>query len=824
MKSLTALIEPKYTDTVKHMAIYILAGITLSVVIGSESIVANTSWQSYLLILSGAMASGLFFLSLKINLEKPNLDTKVISLISISLTAILYKNYFISMDSDINLVGSFAWQATITAIFYLSICFFITKTLTNDIALTKQVTIIAATALIIVIVNASITNKGGQNDTPQQSVQLISMIIALLVPLASYLWSLNTKARELSLKPNMQSLKLILHFIWTRKENIKVGILFILPTTITAAIYINEFMNESSLITHTFSYILFIIPLAVLIFQNSIKGVQNTKLQKRVYSFTNNSEKKFLNRHLDQDQIQAINSSSKTCNFSINHDPDHKLSSILPKTLQYIRTKEIEKCIQTTAEDKFLSCQEKGHSFTGSIDPETSLRPCVDALLMFAAIHLDAVTRVEKRLLGLLDLLPVLDPQLVEGLPRNFDETLKNQSPWLYQLDHNWVDQQMIHTDYESSYSISQGLDAHISPEDIKTLLKNKGIQASTFIWVNAQARARILLEAPMLHPIIQDHFLQNGKGDDSLVFLIKLEDLIPRLQKFYDLDKIRSRLQDFEPSSDSMRFIQLLELQLVNDANLDNIQKLLLHISEYPWHGFKEKDLALQVIKKCYVQALSVINTQTNDEGSLQLKEKLHKATFLATTQVGYPSELLHKAQIEKWAVRNKQKLLQYASKIKSQRHHEAWVMLATCEIEHLSVDEGKDYLHFLEAVPSNKQLNRSHFILNKSIQSITNLLQTDKFSDAVMVKNLLSKYSVWLVEAHANIDTCILFLDSWAVLNKRFSLALDLSDEHKGRLNHYFASLCENSQTTQNQAHSLFYRWTNLDTPQTQISKIAS
>jgi len=600
MNPLKKILDTKYAETIKYMSVYILSGIAISITLGviDKHSLPTPIWQNYALILSAAIASGLFFLSLKINFETPTLEAKLTSIIALSLTAIFYKNYYlysnIHNSSDLNLM----WQLLPTPIFSLSISIFLTKILTEDTALTKQISIVVTTAMLIVIANATLTNAWIQSTTPQ-SVQLISLFLMLLVPIGSYFWSINKKTKELSSNSLTTVILVLIKSNWKRKNNLKISLMFLLTTAIVSSVYINDFIIQTAFNMHIFSYILFLIPLTVLLFQESFESIKNTKLQKTAYSFTLDSEKKFLNRHLDQNNIQAINSSSKTCNFSINHDPDHNIAEVLPKTLQYIRTKEIEKCIHTVIEDKFLSCQDKGYSFIGSIDPESSLRPCVDALIMFASIHLDAVSRVEKRLLGLLDLLPVLDPQLIAKLPNNFHEILQNQSPWLYQLDHNWVDQQMIHTEYESSYSISQGLDAHISPEDIKLLLNDKGKHASTFIWISSRARARILVEAPMLNSIIQDHQFKNIKGEDTLVFLIKLEDLIPRLQKYYDLDKVRHRLQDFEPSADSLRFIQLLELQLVNDNNIENIEKLLIHIAEYPWYGFKEKDLALQIIKK---------------------------------------------------------------------------------------------------------------------------------------------------------------------------------------------------------------------------------
>ena len=45
----------------------------------------------------------------------------------------------------------------------------------------------------------------------------------------------------------------------------------------------------------------------------------------------------------------------------------------------------------------------------GAIDPEPAVRPCIDALKMFACLYLDAGPLVERRIKGLVSLLPIVD-------------------------------------------------------------------------------------------------------------------------------------------------------------------------------------------------------------------------------------------------------------------------------------------------------------------------------------------------------------------------------------------------------------------------------
>ncbi len=807
-----------YRKTAKLVSVYMLSGLAVSLLFGAlYSPPANSGIEkNYLLQIGAALCSGLFFLSIKTTLKDHSLESKFISLLTFSLVAVLLNH----RGHDTNIF----WAFLPAVVLGISMCFLTTKLLTEDISLAKQVSLIIATAMMIVLINAGLTKSWDHQSHRLLSVQFISLVLTFVVPVASYLWLSHRKSKEINSKKRLAAVVLLIKSSLQHKVNFHIGIAFLSVTLIAILGHLNNQSKLLPLASQDYSYMLYLIPLTTLLFIRSIESINYSRMKEITYSFANFTEKRFLNRHIDNRISQAVNTASRTCSFSIDHDPDQQIAKLLPKTLQYIRAKEIEKCIQTIAEDKFLTCQEKDHFFVGSIDPERSLRPCVDALLMFACIHLDAVSTIEKRLIGLLDLLPVLDPSLVEQLPKNFHSVLKDQSPWLYQLHHCWVDQQMVHTEGESSYHISQGLDAQLDSKDINTLLKNKLGRASTFIWISPQARARLLIEAPMLRTIIHDHLFQTSAGEEVLVFLIKLEDLIPRLQKFYDLNRIRSRLKDFEPTADSLRFIQLLELQMINDTNISNIQKILSHISEYPWYGFKEKDLALQVIKKCYLNGISILELNDNAENRSKLKEKLREATFNATTQVGYPSKLLHRAQIEKWAVRDQGRLIHYATRPKSPRHHEAWIMLATCDAEQLSQNDITIYLKFLSSVTSNRQLKQSRFVLNKAIQSAVNLLQPNQASHAAAGEELFVQFAQWIIHANADIDSCILFLDAWAVLKKRFNKDPQIPSDLKQALSSYFASLCDRSETTQGLANSLFYRWKNIDSGDQKKARLAS
>src|SRR5690606_17093066 len=137
--------------------------------------------------------------------------------------------------------------------------------------------------------------------------------------------------------------------------------------------------------------------------------------------------------------------------------------------------------------------------------------------------------------------------------------------------------------------------------------LKSKN-RIGNFIWIGASARERLLQEAPMLSQIVQAWPVPMGKNEEHLVFLIKFEELIPRLQKYFGLEEKRAHLQDYEPSQEAVRFLSVVDLQLQNSSNLQSLYQVISALASFPWRGFREKDRALNAVKRTYDLAMRTL------------------------------------------------------------------------------------------------------------------------------------------------------------------------------------------------------------------------
>ena len=124
------------------------------------------------------------------------------------------------------------------------------------------------------------------------------------------------------------------------------------------------------------------------------------------------SARRFLRRHADDRQHWAAIVGLKTTNYVIDHDAESKLYAALPTSILQIRSEEIQRCVNDVLGPLNLHNQASSHRVAGAIDPEKSIRPCIDTLKMFACIYLDGGPLVERRFKGLVSLLPIIDPDL----------------------------------------------------------------------------------------------------------------------------------------------------------------------------------------------------------------------------------------------------------------------------------------------------------------------------------------------------------------------------------------------------------------------------
>src|SRR5690606_3069083 len=147
------------------------------------------------------------------------------------------------------------------------------------------------------------------------------------------------------------------------------------------------------------------------------------------------------------------------------------------------------------------------------------------------------------------------------------------------------------------------------------------------------------------------------GVKDELLMFIIKFEQLIPRLQRYFDLDSMRRSLMDFEPSPERIRLQNLLGLQISKAADPAQVIDALASLTTVPWRGFKEKDAALQLVMQAHVKLSELLTPgQSLVEAAAKnpKAQAMHDRLLDAVRLIGYPSQILHNAQVSKLALRD--------------------------------------------------------------------------------------------------------------------------------------------------------------------------
>ncbi len=533
---------------------------------------------------------------------------------------------------------------------------------------------------------------------------------------------------------------------------------------------------------------------------------------------TSPSARKFLARHMGNDSAWAATVGLKTANFVIDHDPDGYLHAKLPASIMQLRAEEIRRSVDVVLGPMHLHGNAVGHRISGALDPEASLRPCIDSLKLFSSLYLDAGPLVERRINGLAALLPIVDPGLAKLVKERDLAGLMRRNLWFFHFDFGWIDQHVVHTQRATRYEVRMAtLPSRVRHAMMDHLTRTGGV--GNFVWLGPEARDRIVQEAPTMAHIIEACPIQGAGGkdgsDELLMFMIKFEQLIPRLQRYYDLDSMRRELIDFEPSHESSRLHALLKLQITKAQNATALIEVLTSISTVPWKGFKEKDNALQLVLAVYGHAREALG---GGEFLLEAKDAkmhvLHEKLLDAVRLVGYPSQILHDAQRDKLALRDVPKLIEVAKDPKHPRFHEAWILASTTEFHRHPAERRLEMLRFLTAVGQNPELKNDALVQAKTVDSLCGLARA-AHAGAPSVAELAAMGAAfeatgkWFAAEHVEPDTCVLLLDARAFVLQHLRGEVNFSDTTAKALDETFKKHVEELGAQHPKVATLLSRW---------------
>jgi uncharacterized protein YeaO (DUF488 family) len=384
---------------------------------------------------------------------------------------------------------------------------------------------------------------------------------------------------------------------------------------------------------------------------------------------------------------------------------------------------------------------------------------------------------VEKRLKQLVRLLPLLDPDLARILSENKVEQLFSRLQGFFYLDYNWFDQSMRSGDDETSFDVRL---ENLNPRERQRVLTQLSSTQwlGNFIWISESAKDRLKTESPFLVSTIERWPIQleqeHGKSIETAIFLIKFENLIPRLQRYHALDVIRHRLAPLPLPIPSHKICEEVEASLGRDPDHIDLQSHLKVMTAHDWQGFRAKDLALDVLLKMVARADSL---ERNVRMSKEDWQNFRRDTRELVQKIGYPSQQLHKAHLSKLELRQLHELQRICLEPAHPRCREAWLLLASLPTRTMNIDAVGQLMQTIAAACRIPALYCHEIILNKAVEAYFHLARgfpLNRDSELSRVFEILAKT---LIEIEADQQLLLAFMDGKLAMDQQRGSELTIS-----------------------------------------------
>lgn len=522
---------------------------------------------------------------------------------------------------------------------------------------------------------------------------------------------------------------------------------------------------------------------------NNLKNLQD------ISRLTGSSAKRFLSRHKQKSANWSAAIGLKTAILHIEHDAENILQNQLPSTLLRIRSEETNRIVESLMGDKTILTESSTEQISCAVDPENSVRPCLDALKLCATLYLDAGIVLQKRLQGLITLLPIVNPGLATAMNRDLASDLLGKTKWFFFFDHLWIDQRILTTPHSSQYGIQYD---PLRPDARMQLITHmRNIQGlGNFIWFSQQAKERVDQELPSLTNIFQPYEMTLSNGKNILMFTVKFEEIIPRLQRYYALDQFRETITDFEPGKDSHRLLNILSLQINNALKESDCIRVVDVITSFRWRGFKEKDLALRLLLN-----LSDRINKLTDTGALPIASRNTVLDRISSSisQIGYPSQIINQAHLYKIENRNLGKLQAAALDSKHPANAEAWATLASIDYKRFTSAEFLVLKSIIKSAASRSDLLVSSTVQGRVLECALNLIKIQTHLNQAPDVDLLMQPINSIVSLRVDLETASLIIDVLIYANRLLNEPIPLNDS----VINYFENLVEQAPSRSNFWH---------------------
>ena len=135
---------------------------------------------------------------------------------------------------------------------------------------------------------------------------------------------------------------------------------------------------------------------------------------------------------------------------------------------------------------------------------------------------------------------------------------------------------------------------------------------------------------------------LEIEDGTNEIIYLIKFEQLIPRLQKYYNFEANRDILKSYDIRPQTRNFIRVMKHEVDKSLTVEKLMVVLENLSNYQWQGFSEKEETLNLSLKVFDRYNNNMHTSASD---LELRAKVVEIV----NQVGFPCQNIFNAHIKK-------------------------------------------------------------------------------------------------------------------------------------------------------------------------------
>ena len=371
---------------------------------------------------------------------------------------------------------------------------------------------------------------------------------------------------------------------------------------------------------------------------------------------------------------------------------------------------------------------------------------------------MDGIPIMEKQFVTLTKLFPILDPFMANKLKSVKIEEEIGHIQWIFYLDYDWVDQIIDSSKSNGAYHIylnNLNLNQHAK---ISEYLLKKNLLGN-FIWVSKNAWKRLQLESPYMSQIIET--LEIEDGSNEIIYLIKFEQLIPRLQKYYNFETYRNILKAFDTRDETMRFTQLMRIEIDKALSVEHLMMILENIQNYQWQGFSEKEHALNLAIKTFEK---YTNFMSSPENELILKAKVVKIV----NDVGFPCQNIFNAHINKLMVRKPEFIIETIQNPNSKYFNEIWVLLSTGSFSMFDNDTIKRLITAYKLAIDNKEsYKKSTFIANQT-SALINLLNLLSEPSSEYIEEVINFSVPMILSTKPEIEEFCVLLDSVVAIEK--------------------------------------------------------